>query len=439
MLSSFVNKANALISTFALRLDPLNAINNAVGANVLLNTELRSLLANIAKGNEEAAGELGKLAFIEAPGTGRVILSHQKLIANAITNFHTRPELKAWARQNGFISTISDQYDQSLDIMATAISNGKIAEAFQKMKKLTDKGELWTGNRLAEEFNRFIAADVMRQITEVGVKHGVIASEREALSYINTFVNRTQGNYLASQRPLMFQGPVGQAIGLFQTYQFNLIQQLLRYVGEGEAKSGLVMMGLQGSIYGMQGLPAFNAINTHILGNAAGNTEHTDIYKAVYSGVGKEAGDWLLYGGASNVLGLIHPDLKSNLYTRGDINPRHLFVVPTNPAQLPIYTATAKMLGNVVEMGSNIVKGGGVAESFLRAVEHNGLSRPLTGLALVAEAAYSGKGIRPTSNTGNILMTQDLASLASLTRLAGGKPLLIVLLIRQDETLLERL
>lgn len=422
-LASFVNKANALIATFALRLDPLNALNNAIGANVLLNTELRSLLGNIAKGNEEAAGELGKLAFIQAPGTGRVILSHQKLMANAISNYHSRPDLRQWAKQHGFVSSISDQYDQSLDIMATTISNGRIADAFQKLKGIADKGEIWTGNKLAEEFNRFISADIMRQITEIGVKHGVIKSEKEALSYINTFVNRTQGNYLASQRPLMFQGPVGQAIGLFQTYQFNLIQQLLRYVGEGEAKSALAMMGLQGSIYGMQGLPAFNAINTHILGNAPGNKEHTDIYKAVYSGVGKDAGDWLLYGGASNVLGLIHPDLKNNLYTRGDINPRHLFVVPTSPDQLPIYVATSRVLKNMMDMGSNIVKGGAVGESFLRAIEHNGLSRPLTGLALTAEAMYSGKGVRPTSNTGNILMTQDLASLASLTRLAGGKPL----------------
>lgn len=422
MLSSFVNKANALISTFALRLDMLNAVNNAVGSQVLLNTELRSLMANIAKGNQEAAGELGKLAFITAPGTNKAMLSHGKLISNAIGNFH-KPELRAWAKQHGFVSSISEQYNQSLDIMATAISNGKVSDAFTKLKKLADQGEIWTGNKLAEEFNRFVAADVMRQVTDIGVKYGVLQDSREALAYINTFVNRTQGNYLASQRPLVFQGPVGQAIGLFQTYQFNLLQQLFRYVGEGEAKSALLMMGLQGSIYGMQGLPAFNAINTHILGNAAGNTQHTDIYKTIYSGAGKEAGDWLLYGGASNVLGLIHPDLRSNIYTRGDINPRHLFVIPTSPEQLPIYTTVSRLTNGLMQTAGNIMKGGAVGESLLRGLEHNGLSRPLTGIAQLAEAAYSGKGVRPVSKSGNLLMAHDLASLASLTRLAGGKPL----------------
>ena len=56
------------------------------------------------------------------------------------------------------------------------------------------------------------------------------------MGYINTFVNRVEGNYIAAQRPGIFQGPVGQAIGLFQTYQFNLMQQLFRHIGEGTVK-----------------------------------------------------------------------------------------------------------------------------------------------------------------------------------------------------------
>ena len=209
------------------------------------------LLKEIQRQQENFA----ELAFTKIPGNERVMLSHGKLLAKAIENFHKNPDivfngktmkLREWAKANGFVSSISDQYNQSLDIMATAISNGKISEAFQKIKKLTDQGEVLTGNKLAEEFNRFISADIMRQITDLGIKHGAIQDSRAALAYINTFVNRTQGNYLASQRPLVFQGPIGQAIGLFQTYQFNLLQQLFRYIGEGEAKSALTMMGFAG-------------------------------------------------------------------------------------------------------------------------------------------------------------------------------------------------
>jgi len=134
-------------------------------------------------------------------------------------------------------------------------------------------------------------------------------SAKEQLAYINTFVNRTQGNYLAAQRPMMFHGPIGQAVGLFQTYQFNLLQQLLRHVGEGHSKDAMTLLGLQGTIHGMNGLPAFNAVNTNLIGNASGNTEHRDAYDAVYGIAGKSAGDWLTYGLASNTMGLLHPDL----------------------------------------------------------------------------------------------------------------------------------
>lgn len=428
-LTAAVNKMNGLLATFALRLDPLNALNNVVGSSVLLGTELKAVTEAIKRGNPEAVGELAALMKLAVPGAGgEAVTSPTKLIANSITRYHDKTA-REFYKQHGFISSITDQYDQTLDALAiSAVDtldtlNSKIANGMKTAKKFGDKGEMLTGNKFAEEFNRFVAADVMKQITDVAVKHGVL-DERSALSYINTFVNRTQGNYIASQRPMMFQGPVGQAIGLFQTYQFNLIQQLLRHVQDGELKTVATMMGLQGSVYGMNGLPAFNAINTHIIGNASGNKNHTDLYQAAYSAGGKEAGDWLVYGGLSNALSIFHPDLKMNMYTRGDINPRSITLVPTDPSKVPIVQAFTKMTTNMYEMGSQVLSGGDVFGAFMRSLEHNGVSRPLAGLAQVLEGS-----IRPdnkvisTSNKDNILMAHDLLNLASLTRLAGGKPL----------------
>ena len=40
--------------------------------------------------------------------------------------------------------------------------------------------------------------------------------------------------------------------------------------------------------------------STHIIGNASGNPSHRDLYDTVYGAVGKEAGDWLMYGMGSN-------------------------------------------------------------------------------------------------------------------------------------------
>lgn len=428
VLSKFVQSANSMLATVVLRWDALNAVNNAVSANVLLGAETKAILRAIEAGGDEAVGELAKLAKIKIPGSERELLSPTKLIANAVKKFGTNTPEMAFYKEHRFVTNISDQYRWTLDKLtlkggeSVRELEGKIAEVHSRLTRAATTGEKWTGNRLAEEFNRFVAADVMKQITDIGIRHKLLTA-KDQLAYINTFVNRTQGNYLAAQRPMMFQGPIGQSIGLFQTYQFNLMQQLLRHVGEGRGKDAMTLLGLQGTIHGMNGLPAFNAINTHLIGNASGNTEHRDIYDATYGAAGKEAGDWLMYGVASNMFGLLHPDLKVNLYTRGDINPRHLTIVPTSPAEVPIVQASAKFIGNIIETAGKFAAGGDVATTLLQGLEHNGISRPLAGLAQTLEGAVTPGGQSySTSKRGNVIASNDLFALANLTRIVGGKP-----------------
>jgi len=436
-LSSIVQKANSILATVVLRWDILNAVNNAISANVLLGAETAAVIRAISRGDVEAAGALSKLMDVTVPGTGQLIKSPTKMIAASVRKFNafdsaSSPDFKFF-KDNGFITSISDQYKSTLDDLTFNPSgstasweksiDGRWDTIKRNAKKAGDTGEFITGNKLAEEFNRFVAADVMKQMTDIAVQRNLMTG-KEQLAYINTFVNRTQGNYLAAQRPMMFQGPIGQAIGLFQTYQFNLMQQLLRHVGEGHVKDSMTLLALQGTIHGMNGLPGFNAINTHLVGTASGNTEHRDAYDATYGIAGKEGGNWLMYGAASNALGLLHPDLKMNLYTRGDINPRHLTIVPTDPSQVAIVQTTGKVFSNLFETAKKLGAGGDVLGTLLQGLEHNGISRPLAGLAQTLEgldnplaASYS------TSKRGNVVASNDLLSLANLGRVLGGKPL----------------
>jgi len=428
-LVSMVAKANAVLGSIALRLDPMHALTNVVGHAVLYGTESKAVIDAINKGSKEAVGELAQLSQIRVPGTNDFILSSQKILAKSFERLRTQPELKQYYKENGFITSIMEQYDQTLDHIAiratdTAKSfDARIAQVLAKGQKAGEVGERLTGNKVAEEFNRFLAADFMKQLTEIATKHGIM-DEKAALTYINTFVNRTQGNFLASQRPVLFQGAIGQAIGLFQTYQFNLIQQVLRHVGDGNTRNALAMMGLQGSIFGLNGLPAFNAINTHIVGNAGGNSQHADLYQAIFNGAGKEAGEWLAYGAFSNFLGIFDPDLKTNLYTRGDINPRSLTLVPTDPSKIPIFQATARFFSNMYDSVNQLSMGADVWQTMLRAVEHNGLSRPLAGLAQVLGGFTNPSGqVQATNAQGNILMAHDALSLISAARILGAKPM----------------
>lgn len=425
-LTEVVAKANALLSMLALRTDPFNAMNNAVGHAVLLGPELKHIQKNILAGNEEAVGELAKLMNVRVPGSGNTVVSPAKLVASRISKFGSDKEGREWLKTHGFMSDAIDQQRQALGDISHSLKTGDstgIDRAFTKIKKLGAGAEKWSGNMLAEEFNRYIAAGTMKDITDIAVRRGLM-SQSEQLAYINTFVNRTQGNYIASQRPGLFQGPVGQAIGLFQTYQFNMLQQIFRHVGEGDKKTALMAMGLQGGIYGMNGLPAFNAINTHLIGSAGGNTNHLTGYDAVMSLGGKEAGEWLLYGALSNGLSVFHPDLKSNIYNRGDVNPRNLTLVPLDPSKVPIYQATERLLSNTMEGFKQISMGADISSTFLRGLEQNGISRPLAGLALVLEGAGREDGkVISMSNQGRMVAAHDLWSMQSLMRIAGAKPL----------------
>jgi hypothetical protein len=426
VVSKFIQQQNSILSSLVLRLDPVNALNNAFGSTILTGAETASVVRGILAGNEEAVGELAKLSRINVPGTTDSITSPAKLIASAYKAFFSpdSAELIATYKRKGYISDLSGQFKQLLEVATikgtetAAELESKSHKMFELFKKVGDFGEKWTGNKVAEEMNRFVSANIMDQITGVAVKRGLM-DEKSADTYINTFVNRTQGNMIASQRPQMFQGPVGQAIGLFQTYQFNIMQQLLRYVGEGSKKDALTLLGLQGTVYGMNGLPAFQAINQHIIGTASGNTNHTDAYSSVNNIVGKNAGDWITYGVASNFL--IDPDLKINLYSRGDINPRQVTVVPTNMAEIPIVSSWAKLASSTKNALGSVANGGDVWNSLLSGIEQNGINRPLAGLARVARGIDDGVSYS-TSGKGNVVSANDFYSLANMARITGAKP-----------------
>lgn len=414
-LSNFIRGANSILANTFLRMDFLNPLTNALGAQVLLGMET-SVQGKAALRALDKAG-------ITVPGTTDAILSPLKLIAKANADWLAKtPELDALFKSEGLTTTLRQQMHSMLDDVSTAgelanqaAANTMLAKVMAKSKAITDFGSKVTGNDLAEEYNRWVAAHVAKQIHDTQVAAGLAQSDGLG-AFMNTFVNRTQTNTLASQRPLLFQGPVGQAIGLFQSFQFNTMQQLFRGISEGSGKDAAMAMGLQGTLFGLNGLPAFQYINQHIVGTASGNTQHTDAYSALYGSAGKTAGDWLMYGIPSNLL-------QTNIYSRGDINPRSLTIVPVAPQDIVAVSAFTKFAGNLKDTFGKMAGGGDVWQSVLQGLEHNGISRPLAGLAQTLQATGPAGKVYSTSGNGDISFVNDFMSLATLSRLAGGKPL----------------
>lgn len=402
-LSKFVSAANSVLAATAIRLDVFQSIINAVSTPVLLLAESQSAT---------------KLLTTELPdGTGRLIPASSKAMFKAVANYFDPVERGKWLptyQQIGAVREKSSEYFEMINELSLPFGKLSESDTLKRIKNATDIGAKLTGSELSEQFGRYIAADVGRQIFEAAGYEG-----QQLTDNISTFVNRVHGNYIASQRPVAFQGPIGQAIGLFQTYQFNLFQQIFRYVENKEATTLATLFGMQTSLFGLQGLPGFQAINNHIIGNAAGNPSHKDAYGTVPNLVDKKAGDYLLYGSISNWLDM-------GLYSRGDINPRQLTILPTNPLDYPAVAGGIKFIGNLLDMGAKIAQGGSIPTSLMLGLEHNGLSRPLTGLAQLAQGfttTSQGSLISTTRNSNSSGGMSDLIDVANFSRLLGARPL----------------
>jgi hypothetical protein len=282
----------------------------------MLGTELASIKKLVA-GNSELTGSLNELMTVKVPGQQTAVPSTTKLIGSAIKNYFGKDKeaLIARYKANGDIKEIATLHHDIMDNMSY-VPGQDPGKWMAKINAAVDKGSKITMNDFAEQFTRFIAADVMRQITDPLVKAGKLAA-KEQDAYMGVFVNRVQGNYVSSQRPVIFQGTTGAAIGLFQTYAFNVMQQLTRHMEDRNARAIITFGALQSSVYGFNGLPFFDAINQHIIGNAAGNDGHKDAYSFLPA-ANKELGDWMLYGTASAFP--LFGDKSPALYSRGDMN-----------------------------------------------------------------------------------------------------------------------
>lgn len=414
LLQVAVRKANMLLANGMLRLDFANSLLNIVSTPILLGTEVSSI-RNSIKHDPELAAIFSQNLGQRIPGTELAVPSTLRLLTNAVSNRfgETGKELMTRYRTIGSVKgKPSDFYDMMDELsLVPGLIPSKYAELADKW---VEKGARLTFNTQAEEFTRFVSADVMRQITEPVVKAGKM-SVQEQNNYINIFVNRVQGNYVASQRPMMFQGTIGAAVGLFQTYQFNMFQQLYRHIENRDVKTLAVAAGLQGTLFGANGLPFFAGVNTHIIGNASINAGHEDMYSYAVKAMGKDVGDWMMYGTASAMP--LFSEQAPALWTRGDLNPRYVTMVPTDFASVPAVQASMKVVNAAVMMAKQVSQGSDMLPAVLHGLEHNGLNRPLAGLAQVL------KGDSTTTKGNLISASQDWLSIASASRLLGAKPM----------------
>ena len=421
-------KVNMALATTMLRFDFANSLVNIISTPIMLGTELASIKTLLAK-DANGLGALNELMTLPVPGrTGVRVPSTTKLIGDSINNFFGPEKQALFDRYKaiGSIKNVNEQYHEMLEL-STFNPMEKVSKFVENAKKVTEIGAKIAGNNFAEDFTRFVSADVMRQLSQPVVDAGKM-TVKEQDAFISTFVNRVQGNYVTSQRPIVFQGTTGAAVSLFQTYAFNVLQQLHRHMEAGDKKTLLIFAGLQGSIFGLNGLPFFDAVNTHLIGGAvANNPTHKDVY-SVLPGFNKELGDWLLYGTASAFP--LFSGSQPAVFTRGDLNPRNALILPTAIADVPAVSASFKLVDTLLGMGKNIKGGADVSDTLLQGLEHQGWNRPLAGFAqLLAGQTTDNKGalvsaasdLKATTYMG--ALAERTMSIEGVSRLMGARPM----------------
>lgn len=413
-MKELMPRANALSSTFMLRLDMAQQLVNAFSTPITLLPEIKHIIKSLPELRKQQLLQGLEVAFPD--GSGNKMPSNMKLLQQAIKDFFTNKELVKEYDRMGLMPSIIREIRDSVDdlaidpaVIAKHGSKGWLGKAQKVVDILSKPADF------SEEFVKFIAA----RSTDLVLEAGGITSKSMRRMAMLTAVKRVHGNYQYAQRPAMFKGFAGQAIGLFQTYQFNLFQQLLRHIGDKNVTAASSMLGLQAGIFGVQSVPGFQLMNDYI---AQKSQDGQDFYTGVGTIARTESetfgslSDWILYGVSSNFTKpLVGEGIA--LFTRGDLTPRTPILVPTSPSEVPTISMATKFFSSLMTAGKAIGEGEAAGQILAEALMKNGLNRPL---ANVGEMLAGGK---VTSKGSLVSATADMDTWGAFTRLMGVKPL----------------
>lgn len=415
-LPSLVRTMNNLAGTLMLRLDAAHQIVTMISTPILALPVLME--AKAAMRGTPGGARLEAMTTVVNPATGAKEPTAARLIYDGMRAFFSDDGKKFMAelRQQGVISDYLRQYQEVLDFSQI---NGR-----HQMKQINDKIDQLAafGSRVSlftqtEEFTRFYVAWAAKTIGEARGLKGP-----ELMSVVASSVDKVHGIYIGHQRPQLFQGVVGQAIGLYQTYMFNFMQNLTKYVGDGDKAMALTLAGMQSTVFGLQSWPGFTTFN-QLIGET--NRGNIDIYEAFDANDPKATGAYFMYGLGSHVLGT-----PIDFYSRGDMAIRNALIVPNplDPMQIPAVGMFARAAGNIynvtkMALGEESVD---AQEAILHGLAHNGMNRPLQGLAKIMQGQItsgSGQVLFENSNYVDYDMMQEYEWSSIFARAIGTRPL----------------
>lgn len=313
--------------------------------------------------------------------------SSQAILMNGIRRMNSKDprnvRLNRLAEGEGLFESTASEVNR-------ALMTGRIDERglVAKMEQLLDRESQSAGARIMRGLSKpsDLSDSLLRQAAfntgiEVGIrKYGSTASDKQLLIYARDYVKQTQGNYSQAQRPAVFQGSFGSAMGLFQTFMLTYAQNMYSHVAKGDMKGLGKMMLAQAGVFGTASLPGFNAVS-ELIGEHFSN-ENFDLKTGLYRALPSSLASTIVYGLPSNLVGALH--------TRGDVSPRV-------PAGFMDFVAPS-VVAQTIETGLDLAKAASRFDSsaggaILEALSTQSVNRPIARLSeLISGRAVTKQG-----------------------------------------------
>lgn len=431
-LPTLTRTLNVLASTTMLTADVLAAVTNAISSPIMSLPVIREALKEL-KGTEKGVG-LARMLTATNPISGAVEPSAQRLMMDATQKFWTK-EGKDFIEEMRKRKILRDDFVEYRESQDMSDFNGvhglgAITNKIEQLRKTVGK---YTQYQKADDFSKFMTAWAVKQICEV---RGITGNEM--YSVISSSVDKTSGIFRAAQRGQLFNGVIGQAVGLFQSYTFNWLQNSARNAGLGEKGNLAIMAAAQASIFGVRSMPGFELVNEAIGNRNRGNQDLYSYTNATeYDENGQPVNPWMqyvMYGLGSHALGI-----PVDLFNRGNMNPRQgqpLYVPnPTDISQYPAFNIVANGIATLQNTAEQMSKDVPAVQAIIHGLAHNGMNRPLQGLFTIAQGQVTSRDGTvqfDNSNYINAEMALGYDTAAMTARALGGKPLREAILVDEQ-------
>ena len=407
MSKQFVNTMSGLMTTVNLKaLEFAHAAVTTLSTPILLSAELTASRATTESVTYplQYMSQGVRTALSDAPEAVRL-----------------RERMRARGYAEAHISEIADataQLTKSEGLIGGALNK---ADAFNRHKVVeglsfaTNWAERWT-RELAFYTGYHQARAAYPEATEELLDHMAQA-----------FVKRSMGNYTPRQRPAMFQGTLGQSLGLYQTFMLTFGQMAFRHLERGDRRALGLIAGMQGAMFGLESLPGYDFVNTqlqdHVLKDDMSLRSTAFRLFGSTDVAGVNLAEAILFGMPSAIFDTALTD-RASLDVRLPValgGGGELSIVP--PIASGFVQTTQAMANMGQQLGATFKAGGGAwdyATAFSQAVSMQSMWRPGARMAEIFQNFTVDRNGRVLDDD-----TRDngLFNLGNLARVSGARPL----------------